>query len=183
MVDDLRRAAMARFEQVGFPSNKDEEWRFTNVAPIAKTPFKLAERVPDDVATDAAARSASATRPQRTRVRQRDFAPGLSRLGKLPRGVTVGRLAEAINEHGEIVEPHLGKVADVEKNPFVALNTGFLRDGAFLHFARGTTVEQPIHLLFVAAKGADLAVSHPRVLVVAEDNVEATIVESYVGGR
>ena len=54
-LDELRRSAMTRFEQVGFPSNKDEEWRFTNIAPIAKTPFKLAERVPDDVATDVAA--------------------------------------------------------------------------------------------------------------------------------
>lgn len=181
-LDDVRRAAMARFEQVGFPSNKDEQWRFTNIAPIVKTPFKLAEQVPDDAATDVAASFSFGSEAASELVFVNGhFSPGLSRLGKLPRGVKVGRLSDAINEHGEVVERHLAKLADIEQNPFVALNTGFLSDGAFLHFARGTTVAQPIHLLFVSAKGADLSVSHPRVLVVAEDNVEATIVESYVG--
>jgi Fe-S cluster assembly protein SufD len=182
-LDELRRAAMARFEQVGFPSKKDEEWRFTDLSPITKTQFKLAERVPDELATDVAASFSFGTDAVSELVFVNGhFAPGLSRIGKLPRGVKVGRLADAINDSGELVEPHLAKLADVERNPFVALNTGFLSDGAFLHFARGTVVEQPIHLLFVSAKGADLSVSHPRVLVIAEENVQATIVESYVGG-
>src|SRR5438046_2815341 len=41
-LDDLRKRAMAQFRSAGFPNSKQEEWRFTNVAPIAKTPFKLA---------------------------------------------------------------------------------------------------------------------------------------------
>ena len=182
-LDELRRGAMARFEQVGFPSRKDEEWRFTDISPITRTRFTLAERVPDSVATDVAASFSFGSEAVSELVFVNGhFAPGLSRLGKLPRGVKVGRLSDAINEDGEVVEGHLARLADVERNPFVALNTGFLGDGAFIHFARGTIVQQPIHLLFVSAKGADLAVSHPRVLVIAEDNVQATIVESYVGG-
>jgi Fe-S cluster assembly protein SufD len=180
-LDELRRAAMGRFEQVGFPSRTDEEWRFTDISPITRTQFKLAERVPDEVATDAAASFSFGTDAVGELVFVNGhFAPALSRIGKLPRGVKVGRLSDAIKENGELVEKHLAKLADIEKNPFVALNTGFLSDGAFLHFARGTVVQQPIHLLFISAKGAELSVSHPRVLVIAEDNVQATIVESYV---
>jgi Fe-S cluster assembly protein SufD len=183
-LDELRRAAMARFEQVGFPSKTQEEWRFTDISPITKTQFKLAERVPDSVATDVAASFSFGNEAASELVFVNGhFAPGLSRIGKLPRGVKVGRLSDAIKAEGDVVERHLARLADIEKNPFVALNTGFLSDGAFLHFARGTVVEQPIHLLFVSAKGADLSVSHPRVLVVAEDNVHATIVESYVGAN
>src|SRR5688572_4678024 len=103
-LDDVRRAAMARFEQIGFPSNKDEEWRFTNVAPIAKTPFKRAEQVPDDVATDVAASfSFGAEAASELVFVNGHFSPGLSRMGKLPRGVTVGRLSDAINEHGDLI--------------------------------------------------------------------------------
>ena len=54
----------------------------------------------------------------------------------------------------ELIEQHLGQYADIEHNPFVALNTGFVRDGAFIHFARGAIVEQPIHLLFISTAGA-----------------------------
>jgi Fe-S cluster assembly protein SufD len=181
-VDELRRGAIARFDEVGFPSNKQEEWRFTNVAPIAKTPFKLAEQVPDQLAAGAARQF---TLGPDTAVElvfvNGHFSAALSKLAKLPRGVTVRNLNDAIDD-GADLENHLGRVASIEANPFVALNTGFVRDGAYLHFARGATIEQPIHLLFIATRGADLGVTHPRILVVAEDNVEATIVESYVGG-
>ena len=107
--------------------------------------------------------------------------PELSKLGKLPRGLTIRSLAEAIAEDDQRVRGTLARHADVEKNPFVAMNTSFVRDGAFLHFARGTSVVGAIHLLFVSTETARPTVSHPRVLVIAEDNVEAQIVESYVG--
>jgi Fe-S cluster assembly protein SufD len=76
----------------------------------------------------------------------------------------------------------LGKYAAVDANPFVALNTGLIADGAYVHLPAGTTLDQPIHLLLVSTGGgARPAASHPRVLVVAEENVHATVVESYVG--
>src|SRR5439155_17752031 len=109
------------------------------------------------------------------------YVAQLSKLGKLPRAVRVGRLAIALEEDAALIEPHLARVADIEKNPFVALNTGFLQDGAFLHLRKNTIIEAPIHLLFISTRSSEPAVSHPRVLVIADDNVEATIVESYVG--
>src|SRR5207249_3314359 len=91
-------------------------------------------------------------------------------------------LAEAIADDADLLENNLARHADIEKNPFVALNTGFIRDGALVHLARNTSVAGPIHLLFVSTPGSGPTVSHPRVLVIADDNVEAQIVESYVGG-
>jgi Fe-S cluster assembly protein SufD len=181
-LEKLKRGALARFEQVGFPSNKTEAWRQTNVAPIAKTKWE-----PADAGTPA---DAAALVEQFTFGRAAGtelvFVNGhyhgeLSRVGKLPGGAKVSSLAEAIAAKGELVEKHLAKHASVNANPFVALNTGLAADGAFIHLPRGATVDQPIHLLLVST-GADRPVAaHPRVLVIAEDGVHATIVESYVG--
>jgi Fe-S cluster assembly protein SufD len=182
-LNKLRQAGIARFDQVGFPTTKEEEWRFTNVAPIARTRFKLASQVESPVAAELTAdyafgRDAAAE----IVIVNGHFSAGLSKLGKLPKGVTVTSLAEALKKTPELVEPSLGRCVKIDKDPFVALNTGFVRDGAFVHFAKGAVVRHPIHLLFISVPGSEPAVAYPRVLVVAEDNVQATIVESYVGG-
>jgi Fe-S cluster assembly protein SufD len=181
-VEELRRAGMRRFEEIGFPTTREEEWRFTNVAPIAKTPWRLAEIPRDGMRVEAATQfSFGGEAAMELVFVNGHYSARLSNLGRLPRGVTVRSLSQALASDDRQLEQALGRYADLEKNPFVALNTGFVRDGAYLHFARGATVEGPIHLLFVSTDDGQPIVSHPRVLVVAEDNVEAQIVESYVG--
>ncbi|MDB5296369.1 MAG: Iron-regulated transporter permease protein SufD [Phycisphaerales bacterium] len=182
---DLRRDGMARFDAVGFPTTKQEEWRFTNVAPIAKTDFRLAVPEDDGGAADAVDRHTfgKAAAAELVFVNGQ-YRPDLSTPGKLPPGATLLGLAEAVERHPDVVRAHLGQHAAIDANPFVALNAGFLRDGAYLHVRRTVTVEGPIHLLFVstgAADGAVPVVSHPRVLVVAEANSELTLVQSFVG--
>jgi Fe-S cluster assembly protein SufD len=180
-LEKMRRVGIAAFEEAGFPTMRDEEWRFTNVAPIARTPFRLAE--PDVQGAREAARQYGFGQQAVVEIVFVNgmHAPELSTVGKLPRGVTVTSLAAAVQSHSVLLEQHLGKYATVDKTPFVALNTGFIRDGAVLHFARGAVVKQPIHLIFVSTPSREPAVSHPRVLIVAEENVQATVVESYVG--
>jgi Fe-S cluster assembly protein SufD len=181
-LDALRRAALARFSEAGYPSRRDEEWRFTNVDPIAKTKFALAPRIEDASSVEAATQF-SFGRDAVTELVfiNGHYTPQLSKLGKLPRGVKVQSLAEALSVNPADLKSHLSKHADIKTNAFVALNTGHIRDGAYIHFSRGTTVKGPIHLLFVSVPTAQPSVTHPRVLVIAEENVEATVVESYVG--
>ena len=181
-LDKTRKAAMDRFAEVGFPSNKLEEWRFTNVAPLAKVPFKPAPRVdllPDDVAGftfghDAAAELVFVNG---------HFAANLSITRSLPRGAKVLSFGSALEEIPDLLEQHLTRYADVNANPFVALNTGFIHDGAVVYLPKNTTVDLPIHLMFVSVPGSEPAVAHPRVLFVADDNVEATLVKSFVSTR
>jgi Fe-S cluster assembly protein SufD len=182
-LDKLKTNALARFELVGFPSQKTEAWRHTNIQPIVKTQWSAAP--------DAAAAAAAPLVEQFTfgddAVAELVFVNGrfhgeLSRFGKLPRGVKVSSLAEAVTTDAETIQEHLAKHARIEDNPFVALNTGLIGDGAFIHLPSGTTVDRPIHLLLVSTGAAQGAVAaHPRVLVVTGDNVHATVVESYVG--
>ena len=176
-LERLRKSAIARFVSTGFPTTSQEEWRFTNVAPIAKIPFRLA-------------------RPNHGELGQRFsmphaielvfvnglFAPQLSRLNKLPRNARIQPLAAALEDHGNVLEPYLARHAQIENktNPFIALNTGFIRDGAFVHIPRGAMIETPVHLQFISTTAREPTVSHPRVLIVMEEGSSATIVESYI---
>jgi Fe-S cluster assembly protein SufD len=181
-LDQMRKAAMDRFAEVGFPTGKEEEWRRTNVAGIANVPFKPAPFVElhgDDISAHTFGHDAAAELV----FVNGHFAPKLSVMRDFPRGVKLASLENAIKTDSDLVEKHLGKYADIKVNPFVALNTGFVRDGAFVHIPRGVTIEKPIHLLFVSTSGAEPTVSHPRVLIVAEENCEATFVRSFVGTR
>ena len=183
-LDERRRAGIARFDLVGFPNRTDEDWRHTQLDPIIKTKFALADadttgRIGDIHDEFTFGKDATS---EIVFVNGR-YNSQLSKLGKLPRGVKVGSLALALDssEDAKRIEPFLARVADIENNPFVALNTGFLQDGAYIFIPKNTTIEGAIHLLFISTPSKEPAVSHPRVLVLAEDNVEATIVEDYVG--
>ena len=108
------------------------------------------------------------------------FARELSLLGKLPDGVKVSSLAAEISSNPGAIEPHLGRYLDIRRDAFCALNTAFVEDGAYVHIPRGTLVEEPICLLFVSTGDDAPSMSHPRNLIVAEEDSQATFVEDYV---
>jgi Fe-S cluster assembly protein SufD len=110
------------------------------------------------------------------------FAAELSSLPDLPKGMIVCSLTEALEKHADLVEPHLARYANASREPFAALNTAFLVEGAFIYLPKGTLVKEPVHLLFVStAKGEQPTVSHPRSLVIAGANSQIQILESYAG--
>ena len=176
----LRRDAFARFCDVGLPSTHDEDWRFTNVSAIGRTPFRL-------IRNDRTRLSQQELEPYRVPgiacqlvfVNGR-FARELSLLGKLPHGVKVNSLAGEISGNPEAIEPHLGRYLDTRRDAFCALNTAFVEDGAYVSISRGTLVEEPIYLLFVSSGDDTPSMSHPRNLIVAEEDSQATFVEDYV---
>jgi len=111
-----------------------------------------------------------------SRIARASFEPhaGSGGLRGVPKGVETGNLEDAA--------PYLARLASWRDNPFVALNTAFLRDVVFLRVPRGAVIEEPIQLEFLTSSGARPTVSHPRVLIVVGADAHCTIVESYVGG-
>jgi Fe-S cluster assembly protein SufD len=177
----LRQAAVERFAALGFPTTEDEEWRFTSVAPLTHVPFKLAggrEAVRPEQLDRAAFHTGAGSRLVFVNGR---YAPELSAPGRLPDGVILASLDEALRAHPDKVEPHLARHADYDDQAFTALNTTFLRDGAFLFIPRNKVVEEPVHLVFVATAPADPVVAHSRTLIVAGTSSQARVVESYIG--
>jgi len=178
----LRERGFARFCEVGFPTTKNEDWRFTNVNAIAQTPFQLAREARRSDATysdtlDACRIPGAACQLVFLNGR---FASELSDLGNLPQGVRVGSLAQSIAQDGTSLEPHLGRYLNIERDAFSALNTAFIEDGAYVYLPRGTVLEAPICFLFISLPGKDPEMTNPRNLIVAEDATEASIVEDYV---
>lgn len=172
----LRQSAIERFAELGFPTPRQEDWRFTNVAPLTKVPFR---RGGIDGASGVLGRAnVQSSREGIVFVNGRCVVPFADGL---PAGVLVLPLAKALKEHFSLVEPHLARLARFDEFAFTALNTAFFRDGAFVFIPKGVVVEKPIHLLFVASSGDAPAVAHPRNLIVAGENSQATIVESYLG--
>ena len=176
----LRQDGFARFSDTSFPTLRDEDWRFTNVSAIAQTPFRLV-RNGDSLPSrkDLDPFRIAGLGCQLVFVDGR-FAPALSTLGQMPAGVTVNSLARQLERDPGTLEPHLGRYLDLQRDAFGALNTAFLEDGGYVHIAKGLVVEAPIGLLFVSTAHDFPAVNHPRNLIVAEENCQATIVEDYV---
>lgn len=181
----LREDGWARFSAKGFPTTHDEDWRFTNLAALAKTPFHRAAAGEVFVsASQIAPYGVDGAACQLVFVNGH-FSPELSDLGSLPDGLLVCSLKRAIDcgREGcapEGIEQHLGRYADMSRDAFTALNTALWEDGAYLRIHRGVVLEQPIHLLYVSAgAGAEIA-THPRTLIIAEDASQASIIEDYV---
>lgn len=186
----LRRQAMARFAEWGFPTPKHEEWKYTNVAPIARTLFRRAARgewrggrpIGTDRSNPPEPETCNPQPSTRLAFVNGLYQPALSTVAPLPRGVKVSSLAAALETDFERVEAHLARSTRFDGQPFVSLNTALMEDGAFIYIPRGVAVEEPIYLSFIGSAGADPIVSHPRILIVAEENSQATVVETYVGG-
>jgi Fe-S cluster assembly protein SufD len=178
----VRQAAFSRFAAIGFPSTQEEAWKHTNVAALAKIPFTPAGHAREPLRNDVLIRASCGqiTGPRLVFVNGH-YAPELSALQPLPEGVIVGSLTQAISANRGSVEPHLAGYASFQNHAFVALNTAFMQDGAFIHIPPGTNVAAPIHLLFVSTAPAQATVSYPRNLIVVDRGGQATVVESYVG--
>ncbi|HYU52043.1 MAG TPA: Fe-S cluster assembly protein SufD [Gemmatimonadaceae bacterium] len=199
----LRRQGMARFEALGFPTTKNEDWHFTSAAPIAERTFRLATLETQLAGPDSTNRREVSRRKgdslNSARINRADldgfnfgeswytlvfvngaFSEELSNHTGLGDQVRVSSLAHAIETGTPIIERELGKIAQFEQHTFTALNTAFISDGAFIELKNDAVVEQPIHLLFVSDGEG---VSHPRNLVVAGRHSRAVIIESYVSVR
>ena len=181
-LQDVRDKAAARFAALGFPTVRDEEWRFTNVAPIASTDFRVAPDVEISPAEVDALPFGHA--PFRITVLNGRFSAALSRLNDLPRGVRAGSLAAAGTEHADVVPRYYGQLAEYHSRGFVALNTAMAVDGAYLYIPDGTVLEQPVEILFLSAGEAGVNDMIPaRALIVAGERSQAQVIETYATVR
>ena len=181
----LKEAAIKRFSDLGFPTTRrgNEEWKYTDVRPIAAAGFQpLTIPSPTHLgAKELESLTLGEMDWPRLVFVDGYFSEELSLLSSLPDGVIASNLADAMTQSASLVEQHLGHYAPYQDNPFTALNTAFLKHGAFLHIPDGALVEEPIQILFAFTARALNTASHPRVLIVTGKDSKATVIESYVG--
>ena len=180
-LDALRRAAIERFALTGFPTSRDEEWRFTPIAPITKAAWRRSNGSAHDVTREDLAPFVFG-HPEWTTLVFVDgaYSEALSSTTAVGQGVRVGSLSDAFKSDSPILKRYLARQAPIESSPFTALSTAFMRDGSFLHVPRNVELARPVHMVFVSTSKAASAVTHPRNLLVIEAGARASVIESYV---
>lgn len=179
-VHPLRKEALNRFEQLEFPTQKDEEWKYTNISPLLKHNF-----VP----------SSNKVTVENKLIKKYlfeemehsllvfvngHFADEHSDIKNLPDGVVTGSLSEAIKNNSPHIEKHFTKYAHHQNNIFTALSTAYTNDGAFIYVPDGKIVEDPVHILYITNSDDENLIVQPRNLFIAGENSQVTIIEHYV---
>jgi Fe-S cluster assembly protein SufD len=183
---EMRRTSLDRFAARGFPTTRDEDWKYTSIAPIESTSFDLAAEPTGDGLTEEAIAPLQVGDPSWSRlvfVNGR-YSPKLSAVRPLPGGVRIGSLGEAVITDGELVRRWFAEEGGAPGDGFTGLNTACWLDGAFVYLPGGVLLEEPLHLIFVATSPGAATIALPRSLIVLDRGSQATIVESYgaVGG-
>ena len=178
-----RREAIERFGAVGFPTARrgSEAWKYTGVGPLARIPFRLPDPSSNAPVKAGQLRTVSfgATGWPKLVFVDGAYIEEFSSLPGSSNGVTICNLAEAMTQHPEVVEQHLGRLASREENGFTALNASFLHDGAFVHVSKDYDTPYPVLIINLSSGKQPDSVNHPRALIVAEEGSDATIVEMH----
>ncbi|HYR88266.1 MAG TPA: Fe-S cluster assembly protein SufD [Terriglobia bacterium] len=179
-VDRLRKSAIEQFLELGLPTTRLEDWRFTNVAPIRRLTFRPVNQpnavVPEPV------RSQLDLFPSPRLV----FVDGLldRRLsGLLPEaGLHVAGLSDSLADPNQaaILESHLGRYAETSDRAFTAWNTGFFADGGCVMVSPGTVVSRPVHLVFISTGAGEPRATYPRNLILAGERSQVALVEVFL---
>jgi Fe-S cluster assembly protein SufD len=175
----LREEARASFVQKGFPTAKDDAWRYTDVTAIREVSWNLHEAVPE---------LSWETVEALKRRSGRNFllivnGKFLSEHSSVEEGIDVVDLAEAIVSRPDLVEPHLGRYVVPGSNAFSALNAGLFKQGLLIRIPENLVVKEPIHMVFFTHVSKSRSVFQVRNLIIAGKKSKTAIVETYMTGN
>ena len=173
----LRKSAMERFTATGFPTTRNEEWKYTNIAPVAGGRFAPAIGESTIDKTVFQQFLIAGTDVHLIVFVNGSLSASLSNFGSMPVGVIAGRLSEHAGHPA--VKSHLGDVAGTSAGAMVELHTAFLSEGAFLFVPQGIVVEKPIHFLFINNGINGETLISPRNLFIAEERSSVQVIESF----
>lgn len=174
----IRRQAIERLEDIGFPARKDEDYKYTYVTKIVKEQYDVGKAVALSEALIQQASFGDLDTYQLVFVNG-IYNEGFSNIQNLPKGLTIRTIKEAYDDEAtqslvtDVLSSELGL------NAFVALNTAFAQQGTFVHVAKGTIVDKPILLTNISIAEEIAFMTHPQLLVVAESNSEVSLIETY----
>jgi Fe-S cluster assembly protein SufD len=176
---ERRRSALARFAELGLPTRRQENWRFTNLRPLETMGYPPAVHAPtiDDAAL-APYRIGVAS--HRIVLVNGHYAPALSAIGALPSGVFLGPLSAALRERADLAAMLFDGGDGVANQPFAALNAAFAGDGFVLALEDGVALDRPVEIVHIGRADAPLS-AHTRHAIVAGRHSRATVVESHAG--
>ncbi len=175
----VRSSAMDRFEQLGFPSVREEEWKYTNLATLAKESFVPVTSAIQLQIGDVSRFAYPETRGAHLVVVDGFLRDDLSETSALEDVVATDLFsAVADARYNKLIRKYLARNAGYHNNGLTALNTAFLQSGVFVCIPKNVKLEKPLQITFIG--GTANSANFPRVLVVAEENSSATLIENFV---
>ncbi|BAZ19658.1 FeS assembly protein SufD [Kalymmatonema gypsitolerans NIES-4073] len=184
-LQELHERAALWVRKSVLPTNRDEEWRFTDLSSLRKVQFNVETRGGASVQKDTLLLPEAAN--SRLVFVNGVYAPELSAVADLPDGIVVSNLTNLpVETRGGAslqsrVQQYLAQTEGAHE-VFTALNTSGIKDVAVVWVAKNVVVETPIHLVFLVA-GEAPSISLPRCLVVAETGSSVTLVEEFTNRR
>jgi Fe-S cluster assembly protein SufD len=176
-----REEAMRQLEAQGFPTQKHERWRYTNVTPIFEHLFEPAAGPLEALQLDDVEHLLLDDSGALRLVFVNGFLdPRLSAISELPDGVTLGGLGRLLERAPDSVEPHLHDGGGSPWSAFAALNTAYSPDGAVLRLAPGVELETPVDILHVSLELEQPVAVQPRSLIVLDPGAAAQVSERFV---
>lgn len=174
----LRHAALERFIAAGFPTQRQEDWKYTSLRRLESRDFTLGEVAPSAANTGWIAGASC-----RIVLINGHVIASLSNASPQPPGVTVLTLGQWIANDPAAVAQFLDQRATADETAFGALNTAFVRDGVVIDIADGVSFDQPIYVVHQWTPGSQPAMSHPKIFVRAGHNSRCTLIEHYLGSN
>ncbi len=175
-----RQLAIKNFAENGFPSPRDEEWRYTNVKPIERkqfTPLVKGESIVDEQLLNKYVLRSTDTLV----FIDGQFCPERSDQPQLPEGAVVESMASALESHSDLLEVKLGRALHDEGHGFLDFNSAFFSDGLFVFMPKNSALSKPLQLLFISTKSEVAQLSTLRNLLVVEEGGSLELVETWVG--
>jgi Fe-S cluster assembly protein SufD len=181
-IETWRSEGLASLETLSLPTTRDEEWKYTNIAPILKLELKHSSAQEQRALSLDSLNAFTFAEGRRSLLVfvNGQFSAGLSDVLSLPDSVTVGNLSDVAAHKVQALRDHLGAHASSQDAVFTAANAALCRDVAVVLIPQGAVVETPIHILYIASPSAQVNSFHPRTLLIAERGAIATVIESYV---
>ena len=179
-IHNIRKEALNRFGQLEFPTQKDEEWKYTNISPLLKHNFVSSSEKVSVEKQFIKSKLFDEMEHSLIVFVNGYYAEEHTDLHKLPKGIITGSLSEAIKNNSAIIEEHFAKYAHHQNNIFTALSTAYTNDGAFIYVPDGKIVEDPVHIIYITSSDDNKIIVQPRNLFIAGKNSQITIIEHYV---
>ena len=175
---EVRRKAIEKFQQLGFPTTRIEEWKYTNIKPILDqqfttidTPKKIDKKTVDKYRIKGIEENLIVFVNGQY---QEDF----SDITLSAKNLVIKNISRAFAENPDLIKTYLTRYASYHKEPFIALNTAFAREGTFIFVPENTILEEPIHIINISDPGQVTFQSHPRNLMIIGKNSQVSLVES-----
>jgi len=182
-VHDIRRKAIDTFTGEGYPTTRDEEWKYTNIKPITEIDFIPAEGIGETKSLQRWLQKYDfeGLNCCHLTVVNGHFAGELSNLNELGNGIKVMSIREALKNNDPVIEKYLSRYAGDQGDSFTALNTAFLWDGVFMYVPDNQVLEKPVSITYIGQPDNTPLLNMPRSLFVLGRNSQAKVIETYGG--